>query len=289
MKTIVSLFVIMILAFSVTGSTLDNEIEQLNAELSGKEIPSPINKILGDERVNLHFELSDGNNVILGMITEDDRFSSLKIGELDNPSLNVYTTEEVIKSLETSENPFLTFQTALQEGKIRYEPVGIINKIKFGLVIPLLSKISSWFTSDKTEEVEKQEEVIEENPIKEEEEILEEEEIVEVVEEKPIVEEIVVEKAVEEPKTKTHIVEMINDGFSVNGTLSVKVGDTVTWNNVRDGTFKKAMILGTQKCSQIKSGFFENGESFSWTFDTVETCNFVDGVLTTQSMKVEVK
>ena len=261
MKAVVSLFVIMILAFSIAGSTLDSEIEQLNTELSGKEIPSPINKILGDERVNLHFELSDGDNVILGMITEKNMFSSLKIGELDNPSLNVYTTEEVIKSLESSENPFLTFQIALQEGKIRYEPVGIINKIKFGLIIPLLSKISSWFTSDKTEKVE----------------------------EKPIEKEIVVEKVVEEPKTKTHIVEMINDGFSVNGTLSVEIGDTVTWNNVRSGTFKKAMVLGAQKCSQIKSGFLEPGESFSWTFDTVETCTFVDGVLTTQSMKVEVK
>ena len=58
---------------------------------------------------------------------------------------------------------------------------------------------------------------------------------------------------------------------------------------IRSGSLKKAMIIGTQDCSKIKSKFFEPGESFSWNFEEVLSCTIVDGVYTTKTMKLKVE
>ena len=81
---------------------------------------------------------------------------------------------------------------------------------------------------------------------------------------------------------------MINTGFEVD-SINIKVGDTVTWDNVRDGQYNLAMIIGAQQCTKIKSKIYKTGESFSYTFDKAETCIIVDGIMTTQTMKVIVE
>lgn len=88
------------------------------------------------------------------------------------------------------------------------------------------------------------------------------------------------------PQTK--IVLLNSDGFE-HTQLKIKVGDTVEWKNVRDGTPNLAMVLGVRNCFDVKSGILNNGESFSWTFEEAETCQIVDGILTTKSMKVIVE
>ena len=79
-----------------------------------------------------------------------------------------------------------------------------------------------------------------------------------------------------------------DNGFSVS-TLSIKVGDTFTWENIRTGTFKTAFVIGTQLCIDAKSGIFNNGETYSYTFNEAMICTVVDGILTTESMKVIVE
>ncbi|MDP3698400.1 MAG: hypothetical protein Q8R47_02335 [Nanoarchaeota archaeon] len=92
----------------------------------------------------------------------------------------------------------------------------------------------------------------------------------------------------EEPKAATHIVKMTADGFSPD-KLYIKVGDTVVWKNTRSGTINKAMIIGVRECREVRSGFLNPGESFSWTFDKPLTCTIADGVMTTKESKVYIE
>ncbi len=94
----------------------------------------------------------------------------------------------------------------------------------------------------------------------------------------------------EDSTSKTHTVEMIDSGFSVL-SITIKAGDTVIWKNEREktGKLERAMIIGTRNCQQVRSDFFASGESFRWTFTEAGTCEVVDGIYTTESMKVVVQ
>lgn len=90
------------------------------------------------------------------------------------------------------------------------------------------------------------------------------------------------------PQTQTYTVNVVDTGFEVP-EIRINVGDTVAWQNVREGKLSKALILGTYQCARIRSGFFFPGEVFTWTFDKPMTCLIVDGIYTTQSMSVVVE
>ena len=90
------------------------------------------------------------------------------------------------------------------------------------------------------------------------------------------------------PKFDTYTVNLIKDGFEID-KLTIKVGDKVIWQNVREGRIIKALVFGTQKCAQLKSPMFYPGQVYSWTFDKAGSCMVVDGIFTTQAMKITVE
>ncbi len=106
----------------------------------------------------------------------------------------------------------------------------------------------------------------------------------------PVVDETDVkdEELVTEPANKKYTINVTTDGFDP-ATLTIKVGDTVEWKNIRTGNLDQVMIIGAQQCTKIKSGVLETDEMFSWTFDKAETCTIVDGITTTQTGKVTVE
>ena len=78
-------------------------------------------------------------------------------------------------------------------------------------------------------------------------------------------------------------------GFGEVKEVKIKVGETVAWKNEREGRQQKAMVLGTQWCAFVKSGFFNPGEVYRATFNKAGTCTIVDGMYTTELMKVIVE
>ena len=77
-------------------------------------------------------------------------------------------------------------------------------------------------------------------------------------------------------------------GFGVK-EVRIKVGETVAWKNEREGRQQKAMVLGTQWCAFVKSGFFNPAEVYRATFNKAGTCTVVDGMYTTETMKIVVE
>ena len=86
-------------------------------------------------------------------------------------------------------------------------------------------------------------------------------------------------------RSTTYTVNLIDGGFEVP-EIYINAGDTVVWQNVREGRVSKAMIIGIKSCKKIKSPVFNPGDVFSWTFNEPGTCEIVGGIYTTQLMKV---
>lgn len=87
---------------------------------------------------------------------------------------------------------------------------------------------------------------------------------------------------------ETHIVDLIDGGFEVP-EITIKAGDTIVWQNVREKNPVKALIVAGAPCAQIKSGLFLPGSSFKWKFEKHLTCRIIDGIFTTEAMKVKVE
>jgi len=92
-----------------------------------------------------------------------------------------------------------------------------------------------------------------------------------------------------EPGPQSAYITLIEGGFEIP-EVRIKVGETVVWKNEREGRQQRAMVLGTQWCSTIvRSGFFGPGEVYRATFSQAGTCTVVDGLYTTEMMKVIVE
>ena len=193
-----------------------------------------------------------------GVVTQNGAITSLISEEIDNPSLNVYTTEPVVRKLLQSDNGIDDLQKALKHGEITYKAVGIVNKIRFGLI----SMILKLFSSSKDSSVLVTGSVVVDDPEPE-----------------------LIEEQVSESNENEYVVKLTEDGFEPV-KLNVKSGDKVVWKNERSA---KAMILGTRKCRDVKSKIFESGESYEYTFIEKGRCDIVDGIMTTKSSVINVE
>lgn len=305
-KIIVFALILSLIAISVVAEANFTEAAGVALlELEGQTIPKPVNKFFGNEQVNIHIELENSKQIIVGLITENDVVKSASFQTVEKPSLNVYTSETTIKEILSAKNPVKTLKKSMDDKKVKYKAVGLLNKIKFGF-LSVFSNIASLFES--TEVVddpindnsklpvkasEKAKEVVDEKLGKEAE--IESAEIETVEVEKTTVEETEKEigssltgdiVAEVKPESKIHVVSMDSEGFTPK-EITVGVGDTVVWENNRDGqAINKAMVIGVRTCGKVKSKFFLPGESFSWTFDEAGECIFVDGIMTTKDSKV---
>ena len=158
-KKIIPVVLFLLLFSSLAfAENMGAEMEALNADLEGQVIPSPLDKLFSDERINIYFSMGTDEDVIMGLITSNNKFSSLSSGELEDPSLNVYVAEDVMAKIESSDNPGKVLQTALKDGRIRYEAIGFFNKIKFAAINVMIT-VGGWFSGE--------EEIVEETEVEE--------------------------------------------------------------------------------------------------------------------------
>ena len=87
----------------------------------------------------------------------------------------------------------------------------------------------------------------------------------------------------------TQTIKFVGTAFEPQ-ELTVKVGDTVVWENDRDTPqLNKAMVVGTKNCVSVKSSILATGEKYKYTFTEPGTCEVVDGYITSVYGKVIVE
>jgi len=255
----------------------------------GTELPAFAKALFGNQRANIYLS-SEGKEIVMGIVTENGVITQIKEGEVEKPTIKGYVSQETIASISASSNPLAALREALDKKEIRYEVLGIGNKIKFSL-ISFFVKMGSLFAKSIEEEpvaeagstitssvvVETEPAVDESNESKNETETK--------VEEVPPSEE---EPLPEVPRKIKHQVMMTSTGFDPR-ILEIKKGETVVWEVVREGSIGVGMVIGVRNCFDVRSKKFDPGERFEWTFTEVETCVIVDGIMSTMDSKIVVK
>lgn len=111
---------------------LKQQVDIYNQNVGG--IPF-IKSLIGKERINCEISLNDGNMLTIGIETDKDaKVISLEKGEISDPMVNAYTTENTVRNIMNSSDPVSAFQDALNTGAIKFEGVGLGNKIKVGVM-----------------------------------------------------------------------------------------------------------------------------------------------------------
>ncbi len=259
---------LILILLSTTALAADFRVmaENIAPEFEGEQMPRPVAALFNNQRINIHVD-----DITVGIITENSLVTKVQTTELTKPTLNIYTTEATVTKILESKQPLVELQKALKNKEITYKAVGFFNKIKFSFT-SLFARMFGGLGSQPDLPEEKEVKVEKKEPIKD----IKVKEI-EVEEEKK-----------EEVKDDTlHVVEMTPKGF-LPKTLKINVGDTVKWELARTKP-NMGMVVGAQLCRDAQSKIFKSGESYEYTFTKAVKCTIVDGILTTQTMVLEVK
>jgi len=119
------------------------DLDQIKTEVNNNQdqIPSFVSNIVGDERINVHFEDS---GEVYGAELEGTEIKQLENDEIDDPTLNVDVDKTSLEAIIGSDQPMQEIQEQLEEGNIEYEALTTQNKILFSItetVMDILSRI----------------------------------------------------------------------------------------------------------------------------------------------------
>ena len=124
----------------------EEDIKEVNTKLQNQALPELMASLFGNERINLHVKVNEKEELVFGILFKDGTFQYIQIGELENPTMRAYTDEKTAITIINAEDPLTIFFSAIQDGKITYSGVGILNKIKHGF-LSVAVKMASFFRS----------------------------------------------------------------------------------------------------------------------------------------------
>jgi hypothetical protein len=110
--------------------TIEIDLEKLYSLDYFAVISSVVKWTFSTEKMNIYIELDDESTLNLSVNITSAELAELKTGELSDPTINVYTTENTLRGILDSPDPLAALQTALSNGAITYEGVGLMNKGK---------------------------------------------------------------------------------------------------------------------------------------------------------------
>ena len=146
MKKVVILLVLLLCSSLVLGhgSTVSS-LGLSETELVGSELPGFARSLFGNQKINLHVTLASGEEEIHGIVTEDGKITQVTSTDIEDKTLDVYTSENAILEISQASNTGQELQAALRDGRITYQAVGFMNRIRFSFV-GVLTRIAGWFS-----------------------------------------------------------------------------------------------------------------------------------------------
>ncbi len=91
-----------------------------------------VGKYLTDERMNWFITKDNGAVITIGVIIEKGKLVKFQQGPIKDPTINVYTTERIVRHLLETMNPE-GFRQAIKNGDIKLEGVGFFNWIRISI------------------------------------------------------------------------------------------------------------------------------------------------------------
>lgn len=130
MKKYLALLFLFLLATQVTALTYNGYgLDELKTSYNGNlgKVPWVVKQIIGNERINVYLTLNNKEVITVSGTTQNAKIISAQVGAIENPTLNIYITEQTINRLRSKE---ITMQQAIETKEIRYESQRIRTSIK---------------------------------------------------------------------------------------------------------------------------------------------------------------
>ena len=152
------LLIFLFLVLLVSGAIAERiEVEEIASQLSQRKstvnfilntmsIPAPVKQLFGNETINVFVAMSDGSTETVGIKTKNEKLEEIEYGGFENETLHVFVSEETIREILVSDDPMDAVMTALKNGKIAYQGVGLASAAKFG-ILGFLQGILAFFAS----------------------------------------------------------------------------------------------------------------------------------------------
>lgn len=121
---------------------LDGFREQYNEGI--EEVPAFVKSMLGDEKIELTIERSDGTQVTLSIEAQDGELKQLTTEKFEEYTLEMQTDEDTINNINNAENQITALEQAMNDKDIQYKAKGFKTSIKtwfYGAVLTVVS----WF------------------------------------------------------------------------------------------------------------------------------------------------
>ncbi len=144
MKYLIPIIILLLITQVSAQEILGRELSQLKNEYNNNldNMPSIVKSLVGNERINAYLDTTN-KQIIIGVVTKDARILELKLNGIEDPTLNIYVSENTIQKLENQE---ITIQQALDSGEIKLESQRIRTSIKLWFTKTTMG-IVNWFKS----------------------------------------------------------------------------------------------------------------------------------------------
>ena len=138
------LLFILLLLLPIALASEQYNTEELKIEYNQNldKIPGLVKKIIGNEKINLHFTLLSGSEITIAIRTKKARIIEIGGIPYGKPTLNIYLTERTVERLKNKE---ITIEQAIKTKEITYKAKRFRTKIKSGL-FKFGLRIKGWFT-----------------------------------------------------------------------------------------------------------------------------------------------
>lgn len=144
-KTLCMLIILSFITMSTASAELFNDLDRAVTEYNAyyEELPSSIQKLLGNEDILAGILMNDGSELNVWLVTENGRVTEFeKVGDVEDydPTVIIATDEATVQSLINTTDPLSVYEEARSNGTLTIDPVGIVSSAKF-VVADLASRL----------------------------------------------------------------------------------------------------------------------------------------------------
>ncbi len=148
MRALVSLSVLVFLCVSIAGAFVDvnnlqKSIDSYNSNID--TAPQALRTLLGDEKVNATILLKNGSTVACGFETKNAKIVRSQKGGIEDPTIDVYATEDAIHRVENATDPVATYNDAEKSGEVSIKCNTWSAKLKLAAVLSSGEAIKFFF------------------------------------------------------------------------------------------------------------------------------------------------
>ena len=131
-----ALFVLLSVCMAGAAIDLNNLQESIDSYNNNIDAaPSVLKALLGNERINITILLNNSSTVSWGFETENAKIVRFEKGGIENPTIDVFATEDAIYRVQNAQDPAAAYKNAEESGEVKIEGKTLGARLKLGAVL----------------------------------------------------------------------------------------------------------------------------------------------------------